>query len=310
MPFDPSLPVNGSEVASAELRGQFNGLKALIDAVPAGPTGSAGEKGDKGDPGDAGPAGNNGADGQPGPVGEGGPEGPAGRAIVGIRDNGDGRALIDMSDGTTYGPYIIASGPAGPPGPNGGEGPAGPSGGIGPEGRHVVNIIDTGDGRGTIVMSDGSQYGPYILASGPGGPSGPQGGPGEKGDRGDTGAGEPGPAGAPGPNFTMRGDWQAWNGYNGGDVVAYNGNLYVSMADGLSGPPPDQDARWKLLTLTGPQGQPGEVTNQQMTDAVNNALATTPTNCNTVATLSLTVSDPDMQAIANKLDELISALRR
>jgi len=34
MPFDPALPGNGSEIRSPELRGQFNGLKELIDAGP------------------------------------------------------------------------------------------------------------------------------------------------------------------------------------------------------------------------------------------------------------------------------------
>ena len=38
MPFDPTLPVNNSPIVSAELRNQFNGLKAIIDAgnVPVG----------------------------------------------------------------------------------------------------------------------------------------------------------------------------------------------------------------------------------------------------------------------------------
>jgi len=234
MTYDPTWPPGPVVVAATKMREQFTGLKALIDATPAGPQGPAGEKGDKGDPGDAGPAGNNGADGQPGPVGEGGPEGPAGRAIVGIRDNGDGRALIDMSDGTTYGPYIIASGPAGPPGQNGGEGPAGPSGGIGPEGRHVVNVRDSGDGRAIVDMSDGTSYGPFSVAGGPAGPEGAQ----------------------------------------------------------------------------GLQGLPGEVTSQQLNDAI----AGTSANTNTIQLLGLTVSDPptqsELQAIANKMDELIAALRR
>jgi|UniRef100_UPI003784C669 hypothetical protein len=33
MPFDPALPANGSPLVSAEMRGQFNGLKNLIDAI-------------------------------------------------------------------------------------------------------------------------------------------------------------------------------------------------------------------------------------------------------------------------------------
>ncbi len=63
----------------------------------------------------------------------------------------------------------------------------------------------------------------------------------------------------------------------------------------------------------GPQGEPGgpgEVSLQQLTDAI----ATTSGNSNAVATLGMTVSDPptqgEVQAIANKLDELILALRR
>jgi hypothetical protein len=33
MPFDPNLPPNNVQVKAAELRGQFNGLKELIDAL-------------------------------------------------------------------------------------------------------------------------------------------------------------------------------------------------------------------------------------------------------------------------------------
>jgi hypothetical protein len=60
----------------------------------------------------------------------------------------------------------------------------------------------------------------------------------------------------------------------------------------------------------GPQGQPGEVSAQQLTDAI----AGTSANTNAVQLLGLSVSDPptqsEMQAVANKLDELINALRR
>ncbi len=61
---------------------------------------------------------------------------------------------------------------------------------------------------------------------------------------------------------------------------------------------------------TGPQGPPGEVTAAQL-DAT---IAGTSTNTNAVALLSLNASDPptqaELQAVANKLDELINALRR
>jgi len=35
MPYDPTLPINNSPISSAELRNQFAGLKALIDAQQA-----------------------------------------------------------------------------------------------------------------------------------------------------------------------------------------------------------------------------------------------------------------------------------
>lgn len=47
MPYDPNFPPHEAELLSADFRAQFNGLKALIDAIPAGPQGV---KGDKGDP--------------------------------------------------------------------------------------------------------------------------------------------------------------------------------------------------------------------------------------------------------------------
>ena len=45
MPFDPTIPPDGAFATGAALRGQFNGLKTLIDAVPAGPAGPAGPVG-------------------------------------------------------------------------------------------------------------------------------------------------------------------------------------------------------------------------------------------------------------------------
>jgi hypothetical protein len=84
-------------------------------------------------------------------------------------------------------------------------------------------------------------------------------------------------------------------GANGADGI--NGS---SGSDGGEGPPGPE----------GPQGVPGEVTLQQLDDAI----ATTSANSNAVATLGMTVSDPpsqgEMQQIADKLDELIHALRR
>src|ERR1043165_6764497 len=72
MSFDPTKPANGSPLNSAEMRGQFNSLKALIEAVPAGPPGPQGPEGPQGPPGDPG--------GPPGPQGPEGPQGTQGAA--------------------------------------------------------------------------------------------------------------------------------------------------------------------------------------------------------------------------------------
>ncbi|MCX6899828.1 MAG: hypothetical protein NT105_14155 [Verrucomicrobia bacterium] len=232
MSFNPNLPANGSLISAAELRGQFGGLKELIDATPAGPQGPPGPKGDKGDSGEA--------------------------------------------------------GPAGPAGNDGAQGPAGNDGQPGPEGRHVTGVNDDGSGRAVIVMSDGANYGPFTVASGPQGP--------------------PGSPGDPGPNFNMRGDWDVGSGYNRGDVVAYGGNIYVSFADNVFNTPPNQDARWKLLSITGAPGAPGKVSTQQL----NDAMATKAEKPTGIGPYEGTFSDPptqaEMQAFAAWAESLRAAL--
>jgi hypothetical protein len=107
MPFDPTLPRTGTRATSAEMRSQLTGLKDLIDAIPPpipGPQGPQGE---------------------PGPAGADGPQGPEGRHVVNVYDDGSNRAIVQMSDGTTYGPFTIASGPPGAEGPQGPQGPMG-----------------------------------------------------------------------------------------------------------------------------------------------------------------------------------------
>ena len=84
-------------------------------------------------------------------------------------------------------------------------------------------------------------------------------------------------------------------GANGADGI--NGS---SGSDGGEGPPGPE----------GPQGVPGEVTLQQLTDAI----ATTSANSNAVTTLDFIPSDPpsqmEMQQVIDKVNELINALRR
>jgi hypothetical protein len=84
-------------------------------------------------------------------------------------------------------------------------------------------------------------------------------------------------------------------GANGADGI--NGS---SGSDGGEGPPGPE----------GPQGVPGEVTLQQLNDAI----ATTSANSNVVTTLDFIPSDPptqmEMQQVIDKVNELINALRR
>ena len=69
MPFDPNQPQAGELIDAVQLRNQFNGLKTLIDNVPAGPPGPPGAPGAQGPPGPDGPAGAAGAEGATGPQG-------------------------------------------------------------------------------------------------------------------------------------------------------------------------------------------------------------------------------------------------
>ena len=84
-------------------------------------------------------------------------------------------------------------------------------------------------------------------------------------------------------------------GANGADGI--NGS---SGSDGSEGPPGPE----------GPQGPMGEVSNMDL----QNAIAGTSSNSNGVTTLGLVVSSPptqnEVQSLADKLDELITALRR
>jgi hypothetical protein len=79
MPFNPNLPLDDSLMVAGQMRSQFNGLKTLIDNVPAGPPGPEGPGGPQGEPGaqgEQGPQGEVGPPGEPGPQGTAGEPGP------------------------------------------------------------------------------------------------------------------------------------------------------------------------------------------------------------------------------------------
>ena len=82
-----------------------------------------------------------------------------------------------------------------------------------------------------------------------------------------------------------------------------------SGADGAAGPEGSQGPEGPP-GAEGPQGVPGEVSLQQLSDAID----TTSNNVNSVGLLSMNVSDPpqqyEVQAIVDKIDDLITALYR
>jgi len=124
--FDPNYPPTNALIESAPLRDQFNGLKALIDAIPAGPEGPMGPEGPAGAQGPEGPAGPEGAQGAQGPEG---PMGPSG----------------------------------GPPGPEGPIGPSGPTGPQGPPGEVTQTDLNNAE-QNMLSQSSANSNGVGTLA--------------------------------------------------------------------------------------------------------------------------------------------------
>ena len=234
--YDPNLPQVGTEIDAVQMRGQFNGLKDLIDALQSVTAAQV-------DGVNTLPAGDPAAvdlsvvDGVLHfsfdlPRGVDGSNGtPFAAAVVdevNTLPSGEPATVESSFDGSTV--HLIFGIPAGADGGNGADGP--------PFAAAVVDAVDTlpaGEPATVESTFDGSTV---HLTFGI-------------------------PAGA--------------DGGNGAD---------------------------------GGEGPPGEVSLQQLEDAI----ATTSANSNGVALLGLAVSDPptqaEMQQIADKLDELITALRR
>ncbi len=160
MPYDPNVPAPNAEATSAMFRGQFQGLKALIDAIqtvtdaqvdstttlPAGtpatasvsvvgntlhfsfalPAGQDGSQGADGAPGMPGSSGNDGASGPQGPPGLPGEPGAPG----------------------------TPGGPPGPPGPQGNDGAQGATGPQGPPGEVTTAQLENAI-QGTSNGSNG-----------------------------------------------------------------------------------------------------------------------------------------------------------
>ena len=124
-----------------------------------------------------------------------------------------------------------------------------------------------------------------LIDAGIPGPAGPQGNEGQQGPSGNEGpVGPQGPQGNDGP--------QGPEGPQGpmGDP---GGPMGPQGPNGNDGPP-------------GPQGPPGEVSQADLT----NAISDTSRSSNAVATLETTFADPDVEALRQKVNEMLNAMRR
>ena len=142
MPFNPNIPLDGSLIDAPQIRGQFNGLKTLIDNVPAGPPGPEGPQGIAGDPG---------PQGEPGAQGPQGAQGPpfAYSVVNGVAtlNPGDPATVSSYFDGTYV--HFSFGIPRGNDGQQGSEGPQGPQGPQGPPGE--VSTQELNDAIGTAI---------------------------------------------------------------------------------------------------------------------------------------------------------------
>ncbi len=178
----------------------------------------------------------------------------------------------------------VPTGPAGPQGPRGAQGAQGIQGAPGPQGAAGAQGLA---GPAGAAGEEGAQ--------GPGGPAGPPGETGPQGQQGGQGEqGNPGPQGPPFAQAVVDG------------VATLNPGESATVSVIYS----DSNVHFSFGIPRGTDGQPGEVSTQQLASAI----AGTSSNTNTVATLGTVVSDPptqaEVQAVVSKLDELILALRR
>lgn len=133
-------------------------------------------------------------------------------------------------------------------------------------------------------------------------PQGPQGPPGQNGS--DGGPGPIGPQGPPFANAVVDGVTTLPAGSPAQVSVSFDGvqvHFTFSIPQGFDG-------------ATGPQGLPGEVTQSDLNNAMATTLGQTSNNSNAVSTLALAADGAynaaQLQAVMDKLDELINALRR
>ncbi len=327
MPYDPAIPANNSPNSSAQMRAQLQSIVDLISSIPQGAPGQNGSDGSSVtgavvdgtttlNPGDAAQAGVtwdgtnvrftfalprgfdgtngfNGSDGIPGVMGPPGP--PFSNFVIDsvtTLNPGDPATVQTSFDGTNvHFAFGIPRGFIGNDGSNGNDGGQGP-----PFTNFIVdgvNMLNPTDPPSVQTIFDGSAV--RMIFNIPRGFTGNDGGTGAQGG--------PGPQGPPFANAVV----DSVSTLNPGDNATVQTSFDGSNVRFQFGIPRGQNGN---DGGSGPQGQPGEVTNMQLNSAING----TSNNSNGVNTLVMTVSDPptvgEVQAIASKLDELILALRR
>ena len=178
----------------------------------------------------------------------------------------------------------------------------------------AVNTLNPGEPATASLTLSGSVL--HLTLGIPRGNDGAQGQTGATGGTGnDGGQGPQGIAGPPGQPFAIATVDSVTTLPPGSPATAsasFDGST-VHLTFGLpSGPQgePGINGNNGQDGAPGIQGPPGEVTNAALATAIQG----TSNNTNGVATLNLVVSDPptqaEVQSVANKLDEIILALRR
>ena len=95
---------------------------------------------------------------------------------------------------------------------------------------------------------------------GPTGPTGPTGATGATGPTGVTGpTGPTGATGAPGPGLSTASEFNPAALYSQGDLLFYNGSLYVANRSAPAGTP-GSSADYSLVSVAGPTGATEQVT--------------------------------------------------
>ncbi|MCX6856544.1 MAG: hypothetical protein NTV80_16755 [Verrucomicrobia bacterium] len=129
----------------------------------------------------------------------------------------------------------------------------------------------------------------------------PRGNDGNEGPQGISGSdGGQGTQGPPFANAVV----DSVNTLNPGDAATVETSFDGNNVRFTFGIPRGQDGS------AGNDGAPGEVSEAMLSSAINNAIGGTSANTNGVSTLDNTFADPEMEALRQKMNELIITLRR